>query len=69
VKDSLGTTPHGSLFHSPDWPHGLRCAACGDLFTEGQPIAERLEAFQDDMPILVLTCVRCDVEGRPLDDD
>lgn len=53
-------------YDGEDFPHGLRCAACGEEFSEGQPIAERLEAFIDDKPLVVLTCVACDLSGRPL---
>ncbi len=59
-------TDRETLFASEEWPHGLRCAACSEEFMEGQPIAERLEAFQDDVPIVILTCVACDLAGAPL---
>jgi len=56
-------------FYTPDeWPHGLRCADCSREFVEGQPIAERLEAFQDDIPIVVIVCVECDLSGEARDE-
>lgn len=54
------------LYTEEEWPHGLRCAACDEVFVEGQPIAERLEAFQDDIPVVVITCVGCAFSGAPL---
>lgn len=57
------------MYVSAEWPHGLRCAACGGLFVEGQPISERLHAFVDELPIVVVTCVACGLAGAPLGDD
>ena len=65
----MSTVDDAQVYRAAEWPHGLRCAACHELFVEDQPIAERLDAFQDDIPILVPTCVACDVAGVPLDDE
>lgn len=59
-------TDRESLFEAEEWPHGLRCACCLQEFSEGQPIAERLDAFQDDIPIVIVTCVACDLAGAPI---
>lgn len=56
------------VYREEEWQHGLRCAACGEQFVEGQPIARRLDAFQDDSPMLVLMCVACDVAAVPVAD-
>lgn len=55
------------VYRTEEWPYGLRCAACSEEFVEGQPIAQRLDGFQDESPLLTLTCVACDVRGAPLD--
>lgn len=66
---SKRTTPLDDyVYEAADWPHGLRCAACNQEFMEGQPIAERLDAFRDDIPIVILTCVACDLSGAPISD-
>jgi RNase P subunit RPR2 len=53
-------------FQSEDWPHGLRCASCERLFTDGMPYSERLEGFQDDIPMCVITCVECALTNAPI---
>lgn len=46
-----------------EWPHGLRCAACHELFVEGQPISERLDSMVDEIPICIVVCVGCAMSG------
>jgi hypothetical protein len=42
------------------FPHGLRCATCSRLITEGQPYQEDPVAIYDDGTTLcVLRCVYC----------
>lgn len=52
------------VYHAEDWPHGLRCGECSGLFVEGQPISKRLDAFQEDVPIVTIVCVPCGMAVR-----
>ena len=54
------------VYESEEWPYGLRCAACNELFIEGQPISERLDSFIDDIPCVVIVCVGCNLSGAEL---
>lgn len=40
------SAPH-RVYVPEEWPHGLRCMDCNDLFIEGQPIAERLTGMTE----------------------
>lgn len=51
------------VFDPDEWEHGLRCSKCLREFTEGQPISEELDAFVDDVPLVIITCVPCAMEG------
>lgn len=51
----------GEVYHEEEWPHGLRCAECSRLFTEGERYSARLTGFQDDIPMTLIVCVGCAV--------
>jgi hypothetical protein len=43
-----------------DWPHGVRCAECDHLFTEGEPYHQTLQSmFEDGTPVLLIVCGDC----------
>lgn len=50
-------------YRDEDFPMGLRCPECKRTFHDGDPISERLDGFQDDIPICVLVCVGCGLKG------
>jgi hypothetical protein len=54
------------IYRDAEWPEGLRCAACGELFVEGQPISERLDGMVGDDFLVVLVCVPCNLAYVPL---
>lgn len=47
------------LYRDEDFPKGLLCPTCGHVFSDGEPIAENLIGFQDDIPIVTLGCRSC----------
>jgi hypothetical protein len=55
-------------YHEVDFPHGLRCASCGVLFIEGQPIGEWPQGMGHigDEPMMssILVCVDCELRGE-----
>lgn len=53
-----------NVYHDDDFPEGLRCMDCGQLFVEGQPYSERLDCFIDDVPLVELVCVPCALPGK-----
>ena len=54
----------GTLLHrDEDWPHGLRCAQCKRLMSEGDCYSERLESFIEDSPVCLIVCEDCALSG------
>ena len=47
------------VYRAEDWPHGLRCMVCDQVFTEGQPINEDLTRFVNGVPVVEVTCMGC----------
>lgn len=48
------------IYHEHEWePHGLSCARCPHVFSEGEQFTSLLYAFQDDVPMLLLVCLGC----------
>jgi hypothetical protein len=54
-------TEDGLIYCDAEYPFGLMCAAkdCGHVFTDGERYSERLDGFQGELPIVVITCVPC----------
>jgi hypothetical protein len=50
-------------YHAVEWPHGVRCARCDQPFTEGEVMAEQLDGFAGDTPVVVVMHRAC--ESRP----
>lgn len=48
------------IFSGYDYPEGMRCDDCGDLFLDGEPVRERLESFIGDVPVVVPVCQTCE---------
>ncbi len=43
-----------------DYPHGLRCGTCSDLFLEGQRIYRQPESpAGEDVPVFLIICESC----------
>lgn len=51
------------VYEAEEWPHGLRCDACGGGFLEGQPVSQKLDSFIDETPVVVIVCVGCAMTG------
>ena len=57
--------PEQQVYHDEDFMdedgnvHGLKCCICKAVFVEGQPIAEQLDGFLLNTPIVKLVCVGC----------
>lgn len=56
MSDTLSV---GTPYRDEDWPHGLMCATCDHLFTEGDLYAMGFNSFVGDTPIMLVTCVPC----------
>jgi RNase P subunit RPR2 len=52
------------VYREEEWPHGLRCAQCDHLLSDGERYSQRLHGFQDDVPILLVVCASCAVVGE-----
>jgi hypothetical protein len=50
------------LFDPVEYPHGCRCACCGELFEAGDAIVDREVADNWSTP----TCERCACSDQPL---
>ena len=62
-------TAFGTEYHDEDWPHGLSCPRCGRVLQEGDHYSEELEAFQGEIPIVLIVCVACAFGSPPPNPD
>jgi hypothetical protein len=49
----------GVPYDDADWPHGLRCADCHRLMSEGDRYSEQLASMADELPLVRIVCVVC----------
>lgn len=58
--------PLGKPYIEEEWaPHGLSCAQCERVLGEGDRYCQRMHAFIDDTPIVIIVCVSCFLGGEP----
>jgi hypothetical protein len=58
-------TPETLIVRDEDWPYGLRCGECCRVLRDGEPYAERLTGMVEDVPAVMIVCIRCDTQGVP----